>query len=395
MRILDLAIKNITQILRDKMAFLFLLIMPMVFTFFMGFVFGAGAAEADTRLPVGWVNQDEDGLMSTHLENMLADSGVLRLEVLENQDSANEQVRSGELAGVIVVPEDFSQVTLAGGTARLTLIADEGSPNGQAVRETVRPLVVRLLSAGEISRLSTEYNNPQGQAAALDAAVQAWSSPKLNIDVRPVYAAGSEAEERTNPYNQMSPGMLVQFVLFGLITSGMVLVNERKDRTLQRMMTTAMDRSSIIAGHVLSMFTITLVQQVILVIFGQALLGVDYLRQPLAVLVMMVSLALFVAALGLLVGVVAKREEQVILFSMVFMFVLTALAGAWFPLDVTGPAFNTIGHLTPGAWAMDGFQNIVLRGMGLSSVLLPAAVVLGYAALVFGIALWRFRYAES
>jgi ABC-2 type transport system permease protein len=156
-----------------------------------------------------------------------------------------------------------------------------------------------------------------------------------------------------------------------------------------------MDRSSIIAGHILSMFTITLVQQVILVIFGQALLGVDYLRQPLAVLVMMVSLALFVAALGLLVGVVAKREEQVILFSMIFMFVLTALAGAWFPLDVTGPAFNTIGHLTPGAWAMDGFQNIVLRGMGFSSVLLPAAVVLGYAALVFGIGLWRFRYAEA
>jgi ABC-2 type transport system permease protein len=103
---------------------------------------------------------------------------------------------------------------------------------------------------------------------------------------------------------------------------------------------------------------------------------------------------LLVAALGLLVGVIARTEDQVILFSMVFMFVLTALAGAWFPLDVTGPAFNTIGHLTPGAWAMDGFQNIVVRGMGFSSVLLPAAVVLGYAVLVFSLALWRFRYAD-
>jgi ABC-2 type transport system permease protein len=188
--------------------------------------------------------------------------------------------------------------------------------------------------------------------------------------------------------------MMVQFVLFGLVASGMGLVHERKNRTLQRMMTTSMDRASIIGGYVLSMFAITLVQEMILVGFGQLLLGVDYLRQPLATLLMMVVLALFVAALGLLVGVIARTEDQVILFSMVFMFVLTALAGAWFPLDVTGPAFNTIGHLTPGAWAMDGFQNIVVRGMGFSSVLLPAAVVLGYAVLVFSLALWRFRYAD-
>ncbi|MEN4043092.1 MAG: ABC transporter permease, partial [Anaerolineaceae bacterium] len=98
----------------------------------------------------------------------------------------------------------------------------------------------------------------------------------------------------------------------------------------------------------------------------------------------------FVAALGLLIGVLAKREEQVILFAMVVMFVLTGLAGAWFPLEATGPLFHAIGRLTPGAWAMDGFQDIVIRGLGLSSILLSAAVILGYAMLVFAIAVWRF-----
>jgi ABC-2 type transport system permease protein len=378
MRILDLALKNISQVLRDKMAFLFLLIMPLVFTFFMGFVFGAGAAEQDTRLPLGWLNQDEGSALSMQLENMLDSSDVLHLIRVDDLEGANERVRQGELAGAVIVPAGFSEATLAGGSARLTLIADETTPNGQAVRETVRPLVVRLLSAAEISRLSLQNmhsDDPQNQAIVLDAAVQAWNNPKLNVRVSPVMAAGNTGEEAANPYNQMSPGMMVQFVLFGLITSGMVLVNERKSRTLQRMMTTSMGRSSIIAGHVLSMFIITLLQEAILVGFGQLLLGVDYLRQPLATLIMMIALALFISALGLLVGVAAKGEDQVILFSMACMFVLTALAGAWFPLEVTGPAFNFIGHLTPGAWAMDGFQNIVLRGLGFSSVLLPAAIV--------------------
>ena len=282
MRILDLALKNITQVFRDKMSFLFLLIMPLVFTFFMGFVFGAGAAEEDIRLPIGWFNQDEGGMLSSRLESMIAESGVLRLEVVDDLTSANEQVRQGELAGIVVLPQGYSEATMSGGSARLTLITDETTVNGQTVRETIRPLVVRLLSAGEISRLSMAYqeSSPQAQEAAVNAAVQAWNNPKLSIQVTPLYAPGSQAGEAANPYNQMSPGMMVQFVLFGLVASGMVLVHERKNRTLQRMMTTSIDRTSIIGGHVLAMFAITLVQEMILVGFGQLLLGVEYFRQP-------------------------------------------------------------------------------------------------------------------
>jgi ABC-2 type transport system permease protein len=74
------------------------------------------------------------------------------------------------------------------------------------------------------------------------------------------------------------------------------------------------------------------------------------------------------------------------------MFLLTALGGAWFPLDITSQTFYTIGHFTPGAWIMDGFQNIILRGLGFSSILLPAAIIMGYALLFFALAVWRFRF---
>jgi ABC-2 type transport system permease protein len=46
----------------------------------------------------------------------------------------------------------------------------------------------------------------------------------------------------------------------------------------------------------------------------------------------------------------------------------------------------------PTAWAIDGFENIVVRGLGFSSVLLPAAILLGFAVAFFGVAIWRFRF---
>jgi hypothetical protein len=44
---------------------------------------------------------------------------------------------------------------------------------------------------------------------------------------------------------------------------------------------------------------------------------------------------------------------------------------------------------------MDGFQNIVSRGLGFQSVLIPAAVLTGYALLFFTLAVWRFWSAEE
>jgi ABC-2 type transport system permease protein len=74
------------------------------------------------------------------------------------------------------------------------------------------------------------------------------------------------------------------------------------------------------------------------------------------------------------------------------MFVFSALGGAWFPLEVAGKAFSAIGHAMPTAWAMDGFQNVVVRGLGLRSVVLPACVLLAYALAFFGLAVWCFRF---
>jgi ABC-2 type transport system permease protein len=106
----------------------------------------------------------------------------------------------------------------------------------------------------------------------------------------------------------------------------------------------------------------------------------------------MVALALWAANLGLLIGALAKKEEQVITWSLIAMFVFAALGGAWFPLEFAGEAFAAVGHVMPTAWAMDGLQNIVVRGQGLGSVLLPSGMLLVYAVAFLGLAVWRFRF---
>lgn len=397
MRILDLAFKDLLQILRDKKSLIFLLAMPLVFTLFMGFAYRGAAKPADPRLALGWINQDPDGVMSHQLKTWLEESSSLKLVSFtpEETAAARRQVSSGKLQGLLIVPPDFSTGGLAGESAQLRLVVDAASVTGQNLLQLVRVPVTRLMSSAEISRLSAA-NTPQTQLIdAFNTAVDNWqpalaNSPQLVIEK----AAGEVASEAAfggNPYNQSSPGMLVMFAIFGLVTSAGILVEERKTRTLQRMLTTAMPRGGIIAGHLLAQFVLVFAQEMLLVVFGQWVLGVNYFREPLGTLLVGAALALWVASLGLFVGVLAKSDDQVVLFSLIAMFLFCALGGTWFPLEGTGRVFAAVGGITPSAFAMTGFQNILIRGQGVAEILQPSLALLAYALGFFILSIWRFR----
>ncbi len=394
MRVIDLALKDLSQILRDKRMLLFLIIMPILFTAFMGSGMQPSGSNTDARLPIGFINNDGSSLLSIELQKMLADSTVIRLESLTPTDTLtiNDRVSSGQLAAAITLPSGFSDKLLADQPISLTVLADQNSTGGQAAAAAIQTALTRIFSLAKIANLaakSIEAVNPALIDNTVQQASQAWRTPSITIAIEA--ATGVKIQAPSNPYAQLSPGMIVQFAIFGLITSAMILVVERKTRTLQRLLTTSISRAEIIAGHVLAMFIVVFLQQVILIGVGQFAFSVNYLREPLATLLVMIGLGLWISSLGLFISTIAKGEEQVVLFSLIAMFLFTALAGAWFPLEGTGSAFAAIGHLTPGAWAMDGFQNIVVRGLTFDSVLLPVVILIGYTLLFFGLGVWRFK----
>lgn len=408
MRLIDIALKDLLQIVRDWKSALFLVVMPILFTFFFGIVLNPmfTAEESDPRLPVGVMNEDTAGSLGEELLALIEGSDVIRPVALD-EDEAGEVdalVTEGEMAAVITIPAGYSERLLADEGATLNLVADEGAPAGQTAVTAVESASNRLLGAVETAHISAEaYASRAGFASdaerrayveeGVTQAIAAWEAPPFSVEVqRGRLAQPADALQAENGFVQSSPGMMVQFAIFGLITSAMVLVLERKTGALQRLMTTPIRPVQVIGGHVLAMFLIVFVQQIILIALGQFVFGVDYLRQPLAVLLISAMLSLWAASLGLLISALSKGEDQVIVLSLVAMFLFASLGGAWFPLEVAGEAFATIGHFTPTAWAMDGFQNIVLRGLGLNSVLLPAGVLLAYTVAFFGLAVWRFRY---
>ena len=399
MRIFHLALKDLRQIVQQKKSALFLLLMPLLFTGLMGIVFDRNE-KADPRLPVALVVSD-GGVLGEYLQTLLDYSDTILPMVPDQKDTASleQLIRSQKIAAAVVIPAGFSEQTLAGESPRLTLFVDRNTPAGQAADRAVQLAATRLLGAVEAARLSVEIHAPfdddETQRAylleSLARAVRAWASPRVTVSLE---ASGLPYAGRSG-FAQASSGMLVFFATIGMITPGYILLAERRSRTLARMLTTSLRRAEIIAGHTLAMFTVGFLQVVLLALFGRIALGLDYWHDPAATLLLAGALAFWSAAFGLLISALARDEHQVILSVMGGTLFLGLMGGAFFPLELTGESFAAIGHWLPSAWAIEGFQDIILRGANIHSILLPAGILILYALGAYGCAVWRLRFDDG
>jgi ABC-2 type transport system permease protein len=395
--LLDITLKDLTQILRDRKVFMFLLIMPIGFTLLFGFAFGGSnnSAESDPRPPVGYLDQD-GSVISQKLTGLLQESSVIALVSDAEKTPADLQaaVAKGDLAIAVIVPAGYGEALLAGNTEKLTVFTQNSNTATLTAQAEIAAALKRILNAAQAARIVTAENPAQFDAAFADT-LAAWQNPPVSLRIRETGAIAIEEEAPANPmagYSHTAPGMMIQFAIAGLLTAAQVLVVERKNRCLPRMLTTSVSKLQILLGHYLAIFTLIFAQFLLLITFGQIVLKVNYLSQPLATLLVAFATAMCISALGLLIGVLAKSEEQAVAFSLIPMFVFSGLGGAWMPLEFTGPVFQTIGHASPVAWAMDGFKNITVRGFGLESVWMPALALVGYAALFLLVGAWRFRF---
>lgn len=406
MSAIDLMIKDLTQILRDRKSLMFILIMPIAFTLLFGFAFGGYGAPGDTRLPVV-VGGDAADPSYAAFTDLVASSTVVRLvDPASTEDQAlRASVRDGKVTAVIFIPAGFLRACYDGSDPVLPCVVDVASTNGTTAQDELANLSTRLMSAVRTARATaTIYTEvapdpAPGKAAAFtfdqfaqafETSVSAWKTQPPTVTVT-VSSKLTEQQRNAGGFAHTSPSMMLQFSIAGLISAAGIVVEERKSRTLARLMTTRLSRSGILLGHFLAMFIQVFAQLSMLILFAAAVLHVQYLHAPLATLLVTMCASAFVAAIGLLIGVASRSEEQAIAFSLVLMFVLAGLGGAWVPLQFTGATFQRVARVTPGALIVDSYENVVQRGLGVSSVLMSCALLLACAAILAVLAALRFR----
>jgi ABC-2 type transport system permease protein len=390
-RVWRIATKELLQTRRDRLAALFTLVLPVIFTVVLGLAIGGAEGQ-----PLPLALADMDGSQtSQQLVERLQDSPVLTVNAMTPAE-VEKAVQNQRAAAGLLIPEGFGAAVTAGDPVSVTFVRVQTSTGAQSVWQTVQDAISRLnvgMLAGQVAAEQVSLAAGAIADEALTASARSLADAQLADPLLTVQTvdAGASTEDLPGGFEQSSPGTIVNWVLFSLLTIATTLVWERRQGLLRRLSVAGVRAHEVIGGKMLAMLIVTFIQQLLLVLLGQLAFGVGYFNSPLALLVTMVSLSLLASAFGLLISSVFRSEQAVVATTVIASMSLAALGGAWFPLEITGAGFSRVAHILPSAWIMDSFHGITFKGWGIGDILYPIGIAWAWIVGLFMLAVWRYR----
>ena len=384
-----LASKDTRIFFRDRAAMTFAFLLPFIFV--IGFSLAlrdVGPENESLRFTV--TTQETAGISVQAVETIVAATGDDQ-DTAMAYDEALAAVDSGEIAGFVAFPHDFTQRFLAGETAALEVYVGDAPPAEEAaLRGFAQEIASRFSEAHATLSAVIALGGPQKAAQAMEELLSDTSGPAIDLRVEQV---GEIAPFNTS--NFVLPGYLTMFVFFTAAMGAEALARERQTHTLERLMANGVRRESLIVGKFLAGALIGVVQVAVMWTVGALAFNVDLGASPVAVVLLSLLMVLASAAFGVLLASFVSNVRTASAAGVLASLVLAPIGGSWWPLFITPPFMQSLARLTPHGWANDGLNRLMLFGAQFGDVLPSMAALLVFAALFLSAALWRFRLAPG
>ena len=401
--------KDLKILFKDPGGIATLFLMPMMFIIVMSTalqgLFNTGTDTHPTRLPV--VNLDRGEYAAQVIDALDSIDGI-EVEttwdgVTLTRERAETLVADGARSVAVLFPADFSAQIEAradddNATATIELIADPAVST-----QFIAPIQGMVFGAAE--RVA-ETEVAQTRIAESLTAAFAQLPPEMQltpdqialevngenvVSLKQVAPAQMKIDVEPDTYQQNVPGYTILGVFFIVGTMASSILQEKREGTFRRLLVAPLPKPILLAGKILPYYLINLIQ--IAIMFGVAhlLFGMAF-GNPVALITISMALAATATGLGIMIAALGKTDTQVGGLTSLLTLTMSALGGCLMPTYIMPDFLQTLSRFIPHAWAMQGFQDVLVRGYGLAGILPEAGILLGFAAAFFLIGVWRFRF---
>jgi ABC-2 type transport system permease protein len=405
------ALKDLRITLRDKSGLIFLFITPIFVITIASFALsGLFNSTSDSfTIPVVQLDRGEMGVQfveelakikEIHMETEYEDQGRM-LPMTESQARALLKKRKA----AIIIPRDFTDQIQQRRPAEVIVLQDPGDRLLPNVVANISQRIIDKFNMTNISiNVTVDTVDDVVKRAKNRDGVHLDPRPSLNqagavidhlVDNLPIkvdaHEVGQQAERKVTPFESNVPGYAVMFVLFGTTFAAGSLLTEKEEGTIKRLMAMPISKSVILYGKMISNFLQAFVQTIVLFAVGHLVFQMWLGKDLLALLILIIVTCFAATGLGMLLASCCKTRAQVSGVGLLIVLSMSALGGSWWPLYITPEWMQKMAHITLTAWAMDGFNSLLIYGETGKELILPLLVLTGMGILFLAIALKRFR----
>lgn len=323
MRIRALVNRIVLQLARDKRTLALLFMAPLLILTLMHFLFTSN--DVPSRLGV-------EGVSSEMIEQWK--SNELELISFPKTNDIKKTIIDNELDGYLVV-------------------------NGETMTLTVE---------------NTDPSRSKMLRAKIQQALLGNLAGTSEIETKYVYG-----NENTSFFDVLSPILVGFFVFFFVfLISGIGLLRERMTGTLERLLSTPIERWEIVFGYLIGYGLFAIIQTIIVVTYAVNVLDMVLVGSIWHVLVVNGLIALVALSLGILLSSFASSEFQMIQFIPLVIVPQVFFTGI-IPVDGMPEWLQGLSKVMPISYGADALKSIMYKGYGLSDVKLDVLVLLGFA----------------
>lgn len=436
-----IALKDLRQLLRDRMACFFALVFPLLVAIFFGTIFSSGSGgstKEPNRIPVTLVDEDRTEGSAEFAATL---RGAPELRVSEGSDRAQalDGVRTGKVTACIVLPDGF-------GRARQNLFWPPGASIGLAVdpaRSAEAGMLEGILTKYGFMQMQDLFQRPgamRGQVrASLDSMRRSNADPAtravferffadLDTFLGSVPAVQEQAEQaadgataasndradtgnagggfqplrirkldvlrarpdagRRQPQNSFAitfPQGIVWGVMGCAMGFSIGLALERSRGTMIRLRAAPISRAQILGGKALACLVATLAVSTLVLLVGVAAFGVRP-QSPVLLAAAILSIAACFVGIMMLLSVIGGSERAGSGLGWGVLLILAMIGGGMIPLFIMPGWMQSASVISPIRWSIIALEGAIWRGFTPGEMLLPCAVLvaIGVGGFVIG-----------
>ena len=186
----------------------------------------------------------------------------------------------------------------------------------------------------------------------------------------------------------VAPGAILFGFVMLMFSAALSLSKDRESALFSRLLTAPLHPNEFVSGYSLPYLPVAIIQAVAL--FGVAwILGLESNGSLWLVALILLVMAIMYIGWGMILGVTFSTKT--VTFPYMAILLLTIFGGAWMDIEAIGGGFKTVGDWFPFAHALDAMRDVLIDGVGFSSIATDLYWVLGYTVVTAVLAVLVFR----
>ncbi len=428
--------KDVIRFLTDKPAVLLTFLVPAVLIIIFGSIFGGGQGSRG-KIPIIIVN--ESGVeLANYIESEIDSSGSLRsvknyIDVdgktkTISHEKAKELVKSGKYPAALVMPSDFFSDTSAALNFKY-YYDPRNEIESQLIQGTIQktiftkmPKILPLLMQREAKSFlgdikADSFNTDVAEMMSSyfgvdeDEVLESMTNFDINMMVTDTSETNSKNEfdfvnsiikfdseqlvgqEVKNPgVTRIVGGWAIMFLLFTLTGAATSIFEEKQEGTLKRLLCMPVSKNDFLWAKYIYSIILGVVQLSVLFLFAYFLYEVDIFTNLFNLIIVILVSAAAAVAFGMIITASTKSLAQANGVATLFILIMSALGGSWFPVTLFPDWMQFISKFTLTYWSVEAFLQVLWRDASLSEIFFPYIIILlGIAVIANFVALHLFK----